>query len=96
MSSVAAAVHLLKGSLALAAVAALATAFVPVLLQCSLYWLAFSSTGIVAAAGGQKQCSQICKLFGEGARLCGAVLMLYFFMVILSTMLLLLGGNGGT
>lgn len=96
MSSVAAAVHLLKGSLALAAVAALAAAFVPVLLQCSLYWLAFSSTGIAAAAGGQKQCSQICKLFGEGARLCGAVLMLYFFMVILSTMLLLLGGNGGT
>ena len=95
MSGVASAVQFLKGSLALAAIAALAASFVPVLLRCGLYWLTFSGVGIVASASGQKQCGQICKLFGEGARLCGAVLILYFFMVILSTALLLIGGKGG-
>ena len=63
--------------------------------RCGLYWLTFFGVGIVASASGQKQCGQICKLFGEGARLCGAVLILYFFMVILSTALLLIGGKGG-
>lgn len=95
LSGAAAAIQLLKGSLALAVLAALAAAFVPVLLQCGLYWLAFSCAGIVASGSGQKQCGQICRLFGEGARLCGSVAILYFFMVILSTALLLIGGNGG-
>ena len=51
--------------------------------------------GILAAGLGQKRSKQICTLFGQGTRLCGAILVLYFFLVILSTLLLLLGGNGG-
>lgn len=90
-----AAIGLLKGSLALAAVAALGAAFAPVLAQCGLYWLVFSGMGILAAGLGQKRSKQICTLFGQGTRLCGAILVLYFFLVILSTLLLLLGGNGG-
>lgn len=69
--------------------------FAPVLAQCGLYWLVFSGTGILAAGLGQKRSKQICTLFGQGTRLCGAILVLYFFLVILSTLLLLLGGNGG-
>ena len=80
---------------ALAAVAALGAAFAPVLAQCGLYWLVFSGMGILAAGLGQKRSKQICTLFGQGTRLCGAILVLYFFLVILSTLLLLLGGNGG-
>ena len=55
----------------------------------------FSGMGILAAGLGQKRSKQICTLFGQGTRLCGAILVLYFFLVILSTLLLLLGGNGG-
>ena len=94
LGSASAAIGLLKGSLALAAVAALGAAFAPVLAQCGLYWLVFSGMGILAALG-QKRSKQICTLFGQGTRLCGAILVLYFFLVILSTLLLLLGGNGG-
>lgn len=75
--------------------AALGAAFAPVLAQCGLYWLVFSGMGILAAGLGQKRSKQICTLFGQGTRLCGATLVLYFFLVILSTLLLLLGGNGG-
>ena len=74
---------------------ALGAAFAPVLAQCGLYWLVFSGMGILAAGLGQKRSKQICTLFGQGTRLCGAILVLYFFLVILSTLLLLLGGNGG-
>lgn len=95
LSSAAAAVHLLKGSLALAAVVVLGGSFLPIFLRCGIYYLAFSAAGILASGSGQKQCGQICRLFAEGARLCGSILTLYFFMVFLSTVLLLITGNGG-
>lgn len=90
-----AAVQLLKGSLALAALLALATLFVPVLLHCFLYTAAFAGAGVLASVSGQKQCGQLCHLYFEGARLCASVLILYFFMIFLSTALLLVTGNGG-
>ena len=90
----AAAVQLLKGSLALAALLALGASFTPILLHCLLYSLAFSGAGITALASGQKQCGRLCRLYAEGAGLCGSVLVLYFFLVLLSTALLLLTGNG--
>lgn len=89
------AVRMLKGSLALAAIAVTAAAFLPVLLHCVLYFLAFSGAGVLASATGQRQCGQICHLFAEGASLCGSVLVLYFFLVFLSTMLLMITGSGG-
>lgn len=89
------ALRLLKGSLALAAAAALAVSFLPVFLRCLLYYLAFSGAGIVANGSGQNQCGQICKLFANGAQLCASILTLYFFMIFLSTLLLLVTGNGG-
>lgn len=95
LNSAAAAMQMLKGGLALAAVVALGASFLPVFLQCVLYYLAFSGAGIIAAGSGQKQCGQLCRLFADGAKLCGAILTLYFFLVILSTLLLLITGNGG-
>jgi len=95
LTGAAAAVQLLKGSLALAALLALATLFAPVLLQCLACALAFAAAGILAGATGQRQCAQLCRLYFEGARLCGSMLVLYFFMIFLSTALLLLAGNGG-
>lgn len=95
LESTVATVRLLKGSLALAAVIVLAASFLPVLLHCTLYFLAFSVSGILASASGQRQCGQLCRLFADGTRLCGSILTLYFFMVLLSTLLLLLLGNGG-
>ena len=95
LTTAATAVHLLKGSLALAGVVALGAAFAPVFLRCLLYYLAFSGAGMVALGSGQKQCGQICRLFAKGAQLCGSILTLYFFMALLSTMLLLITGNGG-
>lgn len=89
------AVQMLKGSLALAAVLALAGLFLPVFLRCLLFYLSFSLAGIVAAGSGQNQCRQICHSFAQGARLCGSILTLYFFMVFLSTALLLITGTGG-
>ena len=94
LTGAAAAVQLLKGSLALAALLALGASFMPILLHCLLYSLAFSGAGIAALAGGQKQCGRLCRLYAEGAELCGSVLVLYFFLVFLSTALLLLTGNG--
>lgn len=95
LSGAAAVVQLLKGSLALAALVALAVAFLPVLVQCLLYTAAFAVAGIVSSMIGQKRCGRLCQLYGEGSRLCASVLVLYFFMVFLSTALLLLAGNGG-
>lgn len=95
LSSAAAAVQLLKGSLALALVLAVGAAFLPALCACLLYALAFSAAGILASGCGQAQCGRICRLFADGARLCGSILTLYFFMIFLSTALLLLIGNGG-
>ena len=89
------AVRLLKGSLALAAILAAVAAFLPVVLQCALYYLAFSAAGVLASATGQRQCGQICRLFSDGAGLCASVLVLYFFLVFLSTMLVLITGSGG-
>ena len=95
LTGAASAVHLLKGSLALAGMAALTALFAPGLLQCFLYAAAFGAAGTLASFGGQKQCGRLCALYGEGAKLCASVLVLYLFMVLLSTALLLLTGNGG-
>lgn len=95
LTSAAAAVQMLKGSLALAGLLALAAVFVPIFFQCALYGVAFAGAGIAASASGQKQCGQLCRLYFEGVKLCGSVLVLYFFMIFLSTALLLISGNGG-
>ena len=95
LTGAAAAVQLLKGSLALAALLVLVALFAPVLLQCLACALTFAAAGILAGATGQRQCAQLCRLYFEGARLCGSMLVLYFFMIFLSTALLLLAGNGG-
>lgn len=95
LSGAAAAVQMLKGSLALAALGALAILFLPVFLHCLLYTAAFAGAGIIASSIGQKQSGRLCKLYFEGTRLCASVLVLYFFMVFLSTALLLVSGNGG-
>ena len=89
------AVRMLKGLLALAVIIFMAAGFLPALLQCGLYFLAFSGAGILSSATGQRQCGQICRLLSEGARLCGSVLILYFFLVFLSTLLLMIPGSGG-
>ena len=79
----------------LAGLLALAALFAPVFLQSIAYTLVFAAAGVIAGATGQKPCAQLCRLYFEGARLCGSVLVLYFFMIFLSTALLLLAGNGG-
>ena len=79
LSSSAAAVQLLKGSLALAALAALAAMFLPAFAQCALYFLAFSGSGIVACGSGQDQCGQICRNLAEGgAAVCGCACAVFF------------------
>lgn len=95
LSASAASIHLLKGTLAAAGIAALAASFAPVLLRCGFYVLSFRLAGIAAEGCGQNRCGQICGLFAQGAQLCGSVLVLYVFMVVLSTALLLISGNGG-
>lgn len=89
------AMRMLKGLLALAVILFMAASFLPVLLQCGMYFLAFSAAGILTAATGQRQCGQICRLLSEGARICGSVLILYFFLVFLSTLLMMVTGTGG-
>ena len=95
LTGAAAALQLLKGSLALAALLALAAMFVPVFVQSMAYALGFAAAGLLAAAVGQTPCARLCRLYFEGTRLCGSVLVLYFFITFLSTALLLLAGNGG-
>ena len=69
--------------------------FVPVFVQSMAYALGFAAAGLLAAAVGQTPCARLCRLYFEGTRLCGSVLVLYFFITFLSTALLLLAGNGG-
>ena len=54
LGSASAAIGLLKGSLALAAVAALGAAFAPVLAQCGLYWLGHGHSGGGTGAKAQQ------------------------------------------
>lgn len=95
LGSAAAAVQLLKGSLALAAIATLAVLFLPVFARCLLYGGAFFAAGLLASAGDQRPCADLCRLYAEGTRLCVSVLLLYFYLVFFSTVLLLITGNGG-
>lgn len=95
LSGAAAALQLLKGSLAAAAVVVLGGAFAPLLLRCAVYTGCFYAAGVVAAATGQRQCGQICDSFAQGTMLCASVLVLYFFLVFLSTLLLLVTGGMG-
>jgi hypothetical protein len=95
LSSTVTALHLLKGSLAFASVAAIAAILAPVFLLCLFYTLVFWATGIFATASGQKQCGQICSLFAEGTRICSGILLLCFFIAFLSTFLALATAGGG-
>lgn len=94
LSGSAAALHMLKGSLAAAAIVVIGGAFAPLLLRCAAYTACFYLAGILADATGQRQCGQICSAFAQGTKLCSAVAVLYFFMVFLSTILLLVTGGG--
>ncbi len=95
LTGAAAAVQLLKGSLALAALLALGALFAPVLLHCRLYSLAFSGAGILAVARRAKAVRNSSAVLCRGRGAVRSMLVLYFFLVFLSTALLLLAGNGG-
>ena len=66
LGSASAAIGLLKGSLALAAVAALGAAFAPVLAQCGLYWLVFPAWAFWRRDWGKSAASRSAPYLARG------------------------------
>lgn len=95
MGSVLAGLRLLKGTVGFAAVAAIAAAFIPVLLECLLYHIVFTLGGTVAGSVGSEKTKRFC--FGVTQCLSLYISMIFFFslLVICATVLMILLGNGG-
>lgn len=95
MSSVLAALRVLKGTLGFAAVAVLAAAFLPLLLRCITYALVLSAAAIVAKACGFARGGTALEGIAQSVSLCISFLVFFFMLVVLATALMILTGSGG-
>lgn len=95
MGGVLAGVKLLKGSVGFAAVAVLAAAFAPLLLQCAVYQLVFAAGGLVARAVDDHRSARLLNGLAECVGLYLSMAFFFCFVVISATVVMMLLGNGG-
>ncbi|MEG2434808.1 MAG: hypothetical protein RSB47_00610 [Ruthenibacterium sp.] len=94
MGSVIAGLQMLKGSLGFAAIAVLAAAFLPLILQCVAYHLVFSLAQMIAAATGNDKCAKLLRGFAQCISLYLSMTFFFCLVVVSATMLMLLLGGG--
>lgn len=95
MGSVFAGLKLMKGTVGFAAVAVIAAAFVPILIQCFVYHLVFSAGAMVAGATDSPKTAQLFDGLAQCASLFVSMIFFFALVVISATMLMILLGTGG-
>ena len=94
MGSVISGLKVLKGSLGFAAIAMLAVSFVPILVQCMGYYVAYCLGGAASKAFGLDRAGKVMEGMGQAIGLCISFLVFFFMLVVLSTALMIITGGG--
>lgn len=95
MGSVLSGLRVLKGSLGFAAIAVLTIAFLPLLLRCIGFCLAYLLGAAAAKAFGLSRAGRVLEGMSQAIGLCISFLVLFFMLTVLSTALMILLGGGG-
>lgn len=95
MGGVLATVKLLKGSVGFAAIAVLAAAFLPLILQCIAYQIVFAIGHLVSGAVGDHKSEKMLQGLSECTALYLSMVIFFSFVVIVATLIMILLGNGG-
>lgn len=95
MGSVLAGMKLVKGTVGFAAIAAIAAAFFPLLLQCCVYRLLFAAGELAALAFGGGKGAKLLSGLAECVGLYISMIVFFSLIVTSATMLMILLGNGG-
>ena len=94
MGSVLSGLRVLKGSLGFAAIAMLTITFLPLLLRCFGFYLAYLLGAALAKAFGLTRAGRVMNGLGQAIGLCISFLVFFFMLTVLSTALMILLGGG--
>ena len=95
MGSVLAGMKLVKGTVGFAAIAVIAAAFFPLLLQCCIYRMLFAAGEIAAAAFGGGKGAKLLSGLADCVGIYISMIAFFSLIVISATMMMILLGNGG-
>ncbi len=93
MGSVLAGMRLVKGSVGFALIAVMASAFLPILLQCCAYQLVFAAGELAASAFGGERSGRLLAGLAECVGIFVSMLLFFALIVVFSTLLLILLGT---
>lgn len=96
MGSVLSGLRVLKGTLGFAAIAVLTVTFLPLLLRCFGFYLAYLLSAALAKAFGLSRAGRVLEGMGQAVGLCISFLVFFFMLTVLSTALMILLGGGGS
>ncbi|TCL58762.1 stage III sporulation protein AE [Allofournierella massiliensis] len=94
MGSVLSGLRVLKGSLGFAAIAMLTITFLPLLIRCFGFYLAYLLGAALAKAFGLTRAGRVMNGLGQAIGLCISFLVFFFMLTVLSTALMILLGGG--
>lgn len=95
MGSVLSGLRVLKGTLGFAAIAVLTVTFLPLLIRCFCFYLAYLLSAALAKAFGLSRAGRVLEGMGQATGLCISFLVFFFMLTVLSTALMILLGGGG-
>lgn len=93
MGSVLAGMRLVKGTVGFAAIAAIAAAFLPLLVQCCLYRLLFAAGELAAEAFGGGKGAKLLSGLGDCVGIYLSMIVFFSLIVISATLMMILFGN---
>lgn len=95
MGSVLSGLRVLKGSLGFAAIAMLTITFLPLLIRCAGFYLAYLLGAATAKAFGLSRAGRVLEGMSQAVGICVSFLVFFFMLTVLSTALMILLGGGG-
>ena len=95
MGSVLSGLRVLKGTLGVAAIAVLTVTFLPLLIRCFCFYLAYLLSAALAKSFGLNRAGRVLEGMGQATGLCISFLVFFFMLTVLSTALMILLGGGG-
>lgn len=93
MSTVYASMDVIKSTAGVAGICAVAAVFVPVLLECAVYYLTFYFAMVVARLTGSRRCASTFSGFCSCVELYGAILVFFSVIIVVSIALMLKVGR---
>lgn len=95
MGSVLAGMQLVKGTVGFAVIAAIAAAFLPLLLQCCIYRMLFAAGELAASVFGGGKGAKLLSGLADCVAIYISMIVFFSLIVIFATLLMILLGNGG-